>query len=125
VQKFKDIHCSQALGFLRLVAGYLKRPVCSAIIGTIDMPEDIMAHLILAETTASVSELKKNPMGTVAAGEGFPVAILNRNEPAFYCVPAKAYEALMDKLEDFELNAIADARLNDGQQFIKVSLDAL
>jgi antitoxin StbD len=50
-----------------------------------------MPHTILAETTASVSELKKNPMGTVAAGEGFPVAILNRNEPAFYCVPAKAF----------------------------------
>jgi len=26
-----------------------------------------MAHVILAETTASVSELKKNPMATVAA----------------------------------------------------------
>lgn len=77
-----------------------------------------MAHVILAETTASVSELKKNPMGTVAAGEGFPVAILNRNEPAFYCVPAKAYEALMDRLEDLELNAIADAR--SGQAEIKV-----
>ena len=69
-----------------------------------------MAHRILASTTASVSELKKNPMGTVAAGEGFPVAILNRNEPAFYCVPAKAYEALLERLEDLELNAIADAR---------------
>jgi antitoxin StbD len=69
-----------------------------------------MAHIILAETTASVSELKRNPMATVAAGEGFPVAILNRNEPAFYCVPAKAWEALMDKIEDAELNALADAR---------------
>lgn len=84
-----------------------------------------MTHIILAETTASVSELKKNPMGTVAAGEGFPVAILNRNEPAFYCVPAKVYEALMDKLEDLELNAIADARLNDGKATVKVSLDEL
>jgi antitoxin StbD len=82
-----------------------------------------MSHLILAETTASVSELKKNPMGTVAAGEGFPVAILNRNAPAFYCVPAKAYEALMEKLEDLELNAIADAR--EGQPVIKVMLDDL
>lgn len=82
-----------------------------------------MTHLILAETSASVSELKKNPMGTVAAGEGFPVAILNRNEPAFYCVPAKAYEALMDRLEDLELNAIADARA--GQSIVKVTLDDL
>lgn len=84
-----------------------------------------MAHAILAETTASISELKKNPMGTVAAGEGFPVAILNRNEPAFYCVPAEAYEALMDRLEDLELNALADARLKDGKQIVKVSLDEL
>lgn len=82
-----------------------------------------MSHLILAETTASVSELKKNPMGTVAAGEGFPVAILNRNAPAFYCVPAKAYEAMIEKLEDMELNAIADAR--KGQPVIKVALDEL
>lgn len=84
-----------------------------------------MPHPILAETTASVSELKRNPMGTVAAGEGFPVAILNRNEPAFYCVPASAWEALMDRLEDLELNALADARLNDGQGIVKVSLDEL
>lgn len=82
-----------------------------------------MAHQILAATSASVSELKKNPMGTVAAGEGFPVAILNRNEPAFYCVPAKAYEAMLERLEDLELNAIADAR--EGQTVHKVSLDDL
>ncbi len=84
-----------------------------------------MANVILAETTASISELKKNPMGTVAAGEGFPVAILNHNEPTFYCIPAKAYEALMDKLEDMELNAIADARLKDGKPLVRVKLDGL
>lgn len=82
-----------------------------------------MSNLILAETTASVSELRKNPLGTVAAGEGFPVAILNRNAPVFYCVPAKAYEALMEKLEDMELNAIADVR--KGQRVIKVRLATL
>ncbi|MEO6291941.1 MAG: type II toxin-antitoxin system Phd/YefM family antitoxin [Burkholderiaceae bacterium] len=82
-----------------------------------------MANIVLAQTTASVSELKKNPMGTVASGEGFAVAILNRNAPAFYCVPARAYEALMDRIEDLELNAIADAR--QGQPVIKVSLNEL
>lgn len=58
-----------------------------------------------ATTTASISELKRNPMGTVAAGEGFPVVILNRNEPAFYCIPAQTFEGLLDRLEDAELNA--------------------
>lgn len=82
-----------------------------------------MAHNIFSATTASISELKRNPMGTVAAGEGFPVAILNRNAPAFYCIPAKTYEALIDRLEDAELNAIADARVD--QKEIKVTLDDL
>lgn len=82
-----------------------------------------MPHSILAEVTASVSELKKHPMRTVAAGEGAPVAILNRNEPAFYCVPARAFEALMDRLEDIELNAVADAR--KGEPSIRVDIDAV
>jgi antitoxin StbD len=82
-----------------------------------------MAHHILSETAASISELKRNPMGTVAAGDGFPVAILNRNQPAFYCVPADIFEAMMGRLDDIELNAIADARA--GQKVVRVSLDEL
>ena len=82
-----------------------------------------MAHQILSETAASITELKRNPMGTVASGEGAPIAILNRNEPAFYCVPAKVFEDMMERLEDLELNAIADARA--GQKRVKVTLDAL
>ncbi len=84
-----------------------------------------MTHTILASTTASISELKRNPMATVAAGEGLPVAILNRNEPTFYCVPALAYEALLERLENLELNALADARLAAGGTPVKVSLDDL
>ncbi len=82
-----------------------------------------MAHFLLASVAASVTELKRDPMGTVSAGDGGPVAILNRNEPAFYCIPAPAFEALMEKLEDLELNAIADARAH--QTEIAVTLDAL
>ncbi|MCP9857785.1 MULTISPECIES: type II toxin-antitoxin system Phd/YefM family antitoxin [unclassified Cyanobium] len=84
-----------------------------------------MAHRMLAEIAVSISELKKNPMATVAAGEGLPVAVLNRNEPAFYCVPAKAYEDLMDLVEDLGLNRIADTRLADGQEPVRVTMDGL
>ena len=80
-----------------------------------------MPQVLLAEVTASVSELKRNPMGTVAAGEGAPVAILNHNQIAFYCVPAKAFESMMERLEDIELNAIADARREEKR--IPVDLD--
>ena len=82
-----------------------------------------MPHHILATTTASISELKKNPMATVAAGEGFPVAVLNRNEPAFYCIPAAVYKELLEKLEDAELNRIADERSDQAE--ISVTLDEL
>lgn len=82
-----------------------------------------ITHIVLSEITASVSELKRNPMGTVAAGEGAAVAILNRNQPAFYCVPARAYEVLLERLEDIELNKIADARAND--PVVKVEIDDL
>ena len=52
----------------------------------------------------------KNPMGTVAEGEGDAVAILNRNEPAFYCVPPELYAYYRELAEDAELNAIADEK---------------
>ncbi|KWB24101.1 plasmid stabilization protein (plasmid) [Burkholderia cepacia] len=79
-----------------------------------------MPHTILAIVTASVSELKRNPMGTVAAGEGFLVAILNHNEPAFYCIPAKTWEAMVERLEDIEDNALVDSRANGN--IVKVKL---
>lgn len=82
-----------------------------------------MTHIVLSQVVASISELKKNPMGTVAAGEGLSVAILNRNEPVFYCIPAREYEAMMDRLEDMELVALCRERENDPT--IKVSLDDL
>ncbi len=80
-----------------------------------------MTDLVLSSRIASISDLKKNPMKVVGQGEA--VAILNRNKPAFYCIPAKAYEDLLNKLEDMELNALADARI--GQERIRVDLDDL
>jgi len=82
-----------------------------------------MTHQILTDVAASISELKANPMKVVASGEGLPIAVLNRNEPAFYCVPAKAYEALMDLIEDRELLALAMSRA--GEESVKVQLDEL
>ncbi|MBL4941706.1 MAG: type II toxin-antitoxin system Phd/YefM family antitoxin [Colwellia sp.] len=82
-----------------------------------------MMHTILAESTTSISELKKNPMAVVNQGDGFPVAVLNRNQPAFYCIPAKAYELLMDKLEDMELAQLVEERKD--QPEIKVDINEL
>lgn len=80
-------------------------------------------HSVLADVSAGISELKKNPMAVVEQGDGAPVAILNRNQPVFYAVPAEAYELLMDKLEDVELAGIVRNRLDMPE--IEVSLDEL
>lgn len=82
-----------------------------------------MANRILAEYSASISEFKKNPMEVADSGHGAPVAVLNRNSPAFYCVPAGAYEALMDHLDDLELAAVAKDRIEGDT--IPVNIDEL
>ena len=64
-----------------------------------------MAGPILADVSASLTELQKDPIGTAASGNGAAVAILNRNALAFYCVPAGEYHAMVDRLDDIELNA--------------------
>ena len=82
-----------------------------------------MTTRILAEAAASITELKANPMKVVSSAHGEPIAVLNRNEPVFYCVPAEAYELIMEKIEDLELLAIADQRKSE--QSIAVSIDDL
>lgn len=47
-----------------------------------------------------ITELKTNPMKTVETASGEAIAILNRNKPAFYCVPADAYEEMVELLDD-------------------------
>ena len=82
-----------------------------------------MAVRVLADVAASISELKANPMKVAGSAYGEPVAILNRNEPAFYCVPAAVYEQLMDKIEDLELLQIVHER--KGEESIAVNIDDL
>ncbi len=61
-------------------------------------------------------------MAIVSAGDGFPVAILNRNQPASYCVPAELYEQMLDAIDAQELGRLARER---GQQPLHdVFLDA-
>ncbi|HEX6073286.1 MAG TPA: type II toxin-antitoxin system prevent-host-death family antitoxin [Sphingomicrobium sp.] len=82
-----------------------------------------MIDPILAAAGISISELKKNPSAVIAAAEGFPVAVLNHNTPTAYLVPAKAWEELMDRLEDIELAEIV--RQRQGQKSVKVNIEDL
>jgi antitoxin StbD len=51
------------------------------------------------------------------------VSVLDHNEPDFYCIPVASWEAIVDRLEDVELNAIADAR--EGQEAIEANISDL
>ena len=82
-----------------------------------------MTTRILTEAAASISELKANPMKVAMSANGDAIAVLNRNEPAFYCIPAETYEFMMDHMEDLELLNIAESRKNE--ETIKVSLNDL
>ena len=82
-----------------------------------------MNNIIHSRFVASVSDLKKNPMEVVNNGFGEAVAILNRNNPAFYCVPADMYERLMDLIEDKELLKLAEEAQTE--ETVKVSLNDL
>lgn len=82
-----------------------------------------MTSQIFSEVTASISELKKNPTAAVDSGDGFPIAVLNRNKPAFYCVPAEIYKAMLDRLDDQELVAIVKDR--SAEPSIRVDLNEL
>ena len=82
-----------------------------------------MTTRILTEAAASISELKANPMKVALSAHGEAIAVLNRNEPAFYCIPAETYEFMMDHIEDLELLAIVQQRKNEAS--VKVSLKDL
>ena len=76
-----------------------------------------------SETTVNITKFKINPVKAVNNGNGFPVSVLNRNKPAFYCIPAETYEQLMNKLEDLELLSIANER--ESEPRIQINMDDL
>lgn len=82
-----------------------------------------MIEAILADAGVSISDLKRNPSAVIAAADGFPIAILNRNSPTAYLVPAAAWEALLERLDDLELAEIVRARA--GEVGIPVDIDDL
>jgi antitoxin StbD len=83
-----------------------------------------MSYQILSVTTASITELKRNPIGILKEGNGSAVAILNHNKPAFYCVPPDLFAYYVELAEDAELNRIADERM-DSPDMVNVSLNDL
>lgn len=82
-----------------------------------------MTHIICSDIVASITELKSNPMATIKSAHGKPLAILNRNQPVFYCISPDLYEAMLDLIDDIELCKIIEARTFEKE--IPVEIDDL
>jgi len=80
---------------------------------------------VLADYSASISELKKNPTALLNEADGSAIAILNHNTPAAYLVPAETYELLMDMLDDYELTKLVESRRGDLSAAVEVDIDDL
>ena len=80
---------------------------------------------VLAEYSASISELKKNPTALLNEANGAAIAILNHNKPAAYLVPAETYEWLMDMLDDYELSQLVESRCADLSDAVEINIDDL
>ncbi len=80
---------------------------------------------VLANCSASISELKKNPSALIEQAEGEPIAILNHNRPTAYLIPAETYEQLMDRLEDYQLGLIVKARQKEKIAAVEVDINEL
>ncbi len=78
---------------------------------------------IFARTTVSMTDLRRNPSGILADAGDSPIAVLNHNKPAAYLLSAKAYEALLEKLDDAQLAKIVQQRR--GGKTVKVKLEDL
>ena len=82
-------------------------------------------HQILAEYSASITELKKNPSVLLSKTDGAPIAVLNHNKPTAYLVPSETYEALMEKLDDITIGQIIRERQGEMADAVEITLDEL
>lgn len=76
-----------------------------------------------AQIAVSVSDLKKSPTAIMAQADGEAVAVLNHNRVMAYMVPADAYEAMVERLDDLALAEIARARADEAP--VRVTLNEL
>lgn len=59
---------------------------------------------ILANYTASITELKKSLTQLIEQAGNEAIAILNHNVPSAYLVPSSLYEKMMDIIDDYYLS---------------------
>jgi antitoxin StbD len=84
-----------------------------------------MLTKIYANYTVSISQLKRNPQALIDNAHGDIIALLNRNRPTAYIVPAETFDWLMELAEDIELGQIIEERKSEKVEAVEVGIDEL
>ncbi len=84
-----------------------------------------MLTKIYADYAVSITDLKKNPQALIDNAHGEAIALLNRNKPTAYIIPADTYKKLMELAEDIELGRIIEDRKSEKADAVEISLDEL
>ena len=84
-----------------------------------------MLTKIYANYTVSISQLKRNPQALIDNAHGDIIALLNRNRPTAYIVPAETFDWLMEVAEDIDLGQIIDERKSEKAEAVEVGIDEL
>ncbi|WP_353432605.1 type II toxin-antitoxin system prevent-host-death family antitoxin [Polynucleobacter sp. MWH-UH23A] len=79
-----------------------------------------ITQTIHAKTTVSMTDLRRNPSKIMEIAGDLPVAVLNHNRPEAYLLSAKAYEALLELIDDLTL--IKTIKERKGGKTVKVKL---
>jgi antitoxin StbD len=81
---------------------------------------------ILANYTASITELKKSPTQILEQAGNEAVAILNHNVASAYLVPSELYEKMMNIVDDYYLSKEVEEALNYKEDdLVEVNIDDL
>jgi antitoxin StbD len=84
-----------------------------------------MLTKIYANYAVSISQLKRNPQALIDNAHGDIIALLNRNRPTAYIVPAETFDWLMEVAEDIELGQIIEERKGEKTEAVEVGIDEL
>jgi antitoxin StbD len=84
-----------------------------------------MLTKIYANYTVSISQLKRNPQALIDNAHGDIIALLNRNRPTAYIVPAETFDWLMEVAEDIDLGQIIEERKSEKAEAVEVGIDEL
>jgi len=79
-----------------------------------------------ADVTCNMSEFKKDPEFVLRKAGSYLVAVLNgSNEPAFYAIEPRLFEAMVAELAESDMHKALISRMKERARAIEVDIDGI